>query len=272
MSECYRKCGYQHFRGVLPVDEISAFADLAYRMITPYRGEILRQDGQYAINDFHPSSSLVKNSISNAHLRLPAELKPVYDSLRALITFPAISESLRQLDGAEHYTVHQTIIFISAQTTLPHLDSWSLDTVPHGFAHTLWIPLEDMDYLSGLPAVIPWPVGKLVTEAELGLSDVGLSFRQRHDQYCDVLSRKLLGTGAGIHSSFMRKGDLIVWGSLTPHFSLPSSPFPRKRLSLQVLVRPTHYRWGTFVNQPLMWTQDPVERISDRFSFLVKDN
>jgi hypothetical protein len=272
MNACYKECGYQHFRAALPVDKVSELADLAYRLITPYRGEILRQDGQYAFNEFHPFSLLVKNSVSNAHLRLPADLLPVSDALRALITSSAISDRLRQLDGADHYTVHQSIIFLSAQSTLPHIDSWSMDTAPHGFAHTLWIPLEDMDYLSGVPGVIPWPVGKFVPEAELGLPDIDLSFRERHDRYCGALSRKLLNDGAGIYTSFMRKGDFIVWGSLSPHFSLPSSPFPKKRLSLQVLIRPTHTRWGTFLNQPAQWTPDPTERISDRFSFLIKEN
>jgi hypothetical protein len=269
MNEQYKRDGYRLFRSVLPSDEVTALGDMAYGLITPYRGEIRRQDGSLAFNEYHPSSLLVKNSILNAHFSLPDDLKPISVALSALITSSGIYESLRELDGAEHYTVHQTIIFISAQTTIPHLDSWSIDTAPHGYSHTVWIPLEDMDYLSGLPALVPWPVGKLVTEADLGLPDGDFSFRQRHDRYCVALSERLSSTSADVRTLFMRKGDIVVWSSLTPHFSLPSSPFPRKRLSVQMLIRPTHHRWGNFVIQPAQATPDRAERISERFSFIV---
>ena len=268
MDESYKALGFKHFRGVLPVDEISGLADLAYRLITPYRGEILRQDGKPDFNEFFPSTTLLKNSVCNGHVRLPADLKPVHDALRALVSSAPIYESLRQLDDEEHYTVHQTLIFISSQATPPHLDSWSMDTVPHGFAHTLWIPLEDMDYLAGLPGIIPWPVGKLLTEAELGLAAADLSFRVRHDQHYEALTKKLLAEGAEVYASFMRRGDFLAWASTTPHFSLPSNPFPRRRLSLQVLIRPTRYEWGTFVDQP--GPPAPAERVSDRFDFIVR--
>ena len=269
MDEHYQKNGYRLFRSALPDDEVSALAAKVHGLVTPYRGEIRRQDGSFGFNEFHPSSLLVKNSLLNAHLSLPDDLQPISVALRALITSPALGDCLRELDGAEHYTIHQTLIFIAAQSTLPHLDSWSMDTAPHGFAHTVWIPLEDMDYLSGLPALVPWPVGKLVTEAGLGLPDRDLTFRERHDRYCDGLTERLRHTSADIFTSFLRKGDIMVWSSLTPHFSLPSSPFPRKRLSVQVLIRPTHHRWGNFVNQPAEWTEDRAEKISDRFSFLA---
>lgn len=273
MDAFYRENGYRHLRGVLSVDQVTEFADLAYKMITPYRDEILRQDGRYAFNDFFPSSTLVRNSVSNAHLRLPPELKPVSTSLRALLTSSGIYNALHELDGAEHYTIYQTIIFFAAQSTIPHLDSFSSDTAPHGYAHTMWIPLEDMDYLSGVPAVVPWPIGKLLTESELGLpDDPNLSFRERHDRYCLALSTRLQEEGMDIRTAFMRKGDVLVWGSLTPHFSFPSNPAPRRRLSLQVLVRPTHLTLGNFAWQPAQWEDHPVEQMNSRFDFILKDN
>jgi hypothetical protein len=268
MNEQYKNHGYCLLRSALPVDAVTALSDMVYGLITPYRGEIRRQDGKFAINEFYPGTTLVKNSILNAHLSLPDDLMPLSLALRRLITSAEIYERLHEIDGAEHYTVHQTIIFIASQSTIPHLDSWSMDTAPHGFAHTVWIPLEDMDYLSGLPAVVPWPVGKFMTEAELGLPDGDFSFRERHDRYCDALSERLQSTSADLHTLFMRKGDFAAWSSLTPHLSLPSSPSPRKRLSVQVLIRPTHHRWGNYVNQPAEWTPDRAEEVSDRFSFL----
>ena len=268
MSEQYKACGYRMFRSALPVDQVTALGELAYGMITPYRGQIGRQDGQFAVNEFHPDTTLVRNSVANAHFSMPDDLKPVCTALRTFITLPQIYDCLHALDGAEHYTVHQTIIFMAAQKTIPHLDSWSMDTAPHGYAHTVWIPLEDMDYLSGLPAVTPWPVGKFVPEAELGLPDGDFSFRERHDRYCQALADRLRRTGADVHALFARRGDVMVWSSLTPHFSLPSNPEARRRLSIQVLIRPTHHRWGNYVNQPTEWMPDRAEKVSEHFSFL----
>src|SRR5258708_7538400 len=114
MIEHYKKNGYELFRSVLPVDEVTALGMVAYDAISRYRGELRRQDGQFAVNAFYPDSMLVRNSILNAHFSLPDDLSQVRLALRHLITCSAIYEMLHSLDGAEHYTVHQTIIFLTA--------------------------------------------------------------------------------------------------------------------------------------------------------------
>jgi hypothetical protein len=264
----YHQHGYHVFRSAFPAEQVSTLADLARRLITPYGGLIRRQDGEPAFNEFFPGTQLVQNAPLNAHLSLPEGLESVSATLRALVTSAALGERLRQLDGDEHYTIHQTILFMSAPTTDIHLDSWSIDTAPRGFAHTAWIPLQDMDITSGVPSVIPWPRGKLVTEAELGLADDG-PVNERYDRYHRALAARLLkGTPEAI-TPLMRKGDFIVWSSLTPHFTLPSRPWPTERLALQVLIRPTRSTWGNFYIQPARWSIDRAVRVSERFSFLV---
>jgi hypothetical protein len=263
-------------------DEISALHDTAYDLVTPYRGRILRENGKLEFNQYLPEESfrpwgtdqdgyavLVAYPLLNGHISLPEGLEPLSAALRALITSPALYDRLAELDGAEHYTIHQTILFVAAQKTAIHLDSWTLDTAPHGSAHTVWIPLQDMSHESGVPCVIPWPRNKIVTEEELGLAASDLPFGERYDRYQQALSRKLLESGPDVATSFMRKGDFMVWSSLTPHCTLPSRPRYVKRLSLQVLLRPTHLPWGNFVIQPPRWTPDRAEQVSDRFSFLL---
>jgi hypothetical protein len=269
-NEQYQQRGYKVFRKALPLGTVNALADLA-RGLGSYGGEILRQNGQLEINDVFPGTQLIRNSVLNAHLPISESMKPVYAALRALITSPALAARLRELDNAEHYTIHQTLLFFAAQTTSLHLDSWALDTAPRGFAHTLWIPLQDMDFKSGLPCVIPWPQGKVVTEAELGWTGDG-PYGERYDYYQRALSEKLLGNSPEIETSLMRKGDFIVWSSLTPHFTLPSQPFPTERLSLQVLLRPAHHRWGNFIDQPIDHPTKRVIRITDRFSYFISED
>lgn len=266
----YRRRGYYVFRDVFPVGQIDALADMARNTMPDYQGEHLRQDGRAAVNDFYPGTRLIRNPPFNLHLPLASDLRPLSVALQALITAPALADRLKELDGAEHYHINQTLLFFAAQTTEFHIDSWALDTVPHGGAHTLWIPLRDMDFKSGLPSILPWPMGKLVSEQELGLSS-DRSHAERYARYHEALSAKLLKDGPEITTALVRRGDLMVWSSLTPHFTLPSQPFPTERLSLQVLLRPAHAKWGNFTVQPTDHSSVHVLPASDQFSFFVSD-
>ena len=271
-NQQYQERGYHLFRAAFPRDQIDTIADLANRLIVPYRGEILRQEGgKLAANEFFPGTQIIRNSAFNPHLSLSEALEPLSAALRALITSPALADRLRKLDGAAHYTIQQTLLFFAAQSTGLHLDSWSLDTVPRGFSHTVWIPLQNLDFRSGVPSVIPWPRGKIVTEQELGLEDTDMSFIDRYERYHRALSERLLNDSPEAVTPLMRKGDFIVWSSLTPHFTLPSLPFPTPRLSLQILIRPTHYRWGDFTIQPAEHPVYRAMRMTERFSFYVSE-
>lgn len=263
----YRERGYHVFRGVFPGDEINAVAALA-RQLPVHAGKLHRQDGTFAANDFFPGTKLIRNPPLNLHLALSDELRPLSEALQQLVTSPALARRLRDLDGASHYHINQTLLFFAAQTTGFHLDSWAIDTVPHGGAHTLWIPLQDLDFRSGVPAVIPWPVGKFVTEAELGLRPEGPN-DERYDRYHTALAAKVLNDSPNVATALVRRGDLIVWSSLTPHFTLPSLPFPVERLSVQVLLRPAHLNWGNFTVQPTGYPPTHVVRATEHFSYFV---
>jgi hypothetical protein len=263
----YRRRGYHVFRGAFPVDEVEAIARAVRCSIPAYRGALRRQDGQFASNDFFPDTQLVRNPLLHPHADLPADLGEIRDRLCGLVTSPALAGQLQELDGEGHYIVHQSLLFFAAQTTELHLDSWSLDTTPRGLTHTVWIPLQDMDHRSGVPCVIPWPRGDVVTEAALGLMPGSADPRdERYALYHQALRAKLLSTSPEVVASLMRKGDCMIWSSLTPHFTLPSHPFPAERLSLQVLIRPAHRRWGDFLSQPFDRNSLQLHRVNVHFS------
>jgi hypothetical protein len=268
----YGERGYQVFRGVFPADEISTIAELA-RQVPVYAGKLRRQDGVFAANDFFPGTMLVRNPLLHPHLSLPGELAPLSAALRQLVTSPAIADQLRLLDGRrQHYIIHQTLLFFAAQTTEMHLDSWSLDTSPRGLSHTVWIPLQSMDHKSGVPCVIPWPRREVVTESMLGLTPGGADPREeRYELYHRALRERLLSGSPEIATSLMRCGDFMIWSPLTPHFTLPSFPFPAERLSLQVLIRPAGPRWGDFLSQPYDRHSLQLEQVSPNFSIRVMD-
>lgn len=267
-SRHYRRRGYQVFRKAFPSYQISAIADMARRLIPAYTGKLRRQDGNFAANEFFPGTRLVRNSPLHPNLPLPGDLEPLSSALHALVTSPALAERLALLDGASHYIIHQTLLFFAAQTTDLHLDSWSVDTAPRGHAHTIWIPLQELDHRSGVPSVIPWPRGKVVTEAELGLPEAGTR-DERYARYHQALRDRLQASSPEAVLPLLRMGDLIVWASLTPHFTLPAQSFPAERLSLQVLIRPADSRWGDFLDQPYDRTSVELQRVTNRFSVRI---
>lgn len=268
----YRARGYHLFRRAFPADEIGAISDMIRRLIPSHSGELRRQDGSFAANRFFPGTTLVSNNLLHPHISLPGELAPLCAALRALITSSALAERLRSLDGVRHYTVHQSLLFFAAQTTELHLDSWSVDTAPLGHSHTVWIPLQDLDHRSGIPCVVPWPAGKVVTEQDLGLArDEAMSRDVRYERYHQALRAKLMAGSPEIATALMRKGDFMVWSSLTPHLTLPAQSFPSERLSLQVLIRPADRRWGDFLEQPYDRTSLQLKRVSKHFSIRVMD-
>jgi len=266
----YRDSGYKVLRGVLPTDSIDALAGIVRSEVLPHQGPLLRQDGQVAPHEFFPGTTLIRNPLANAHLPISQAMEPLESALTAIVTSSQLAEALRKLDGADHYNIHQTLLFFAAQTTELHIDSWGLDTAPHGFAHTLWIPLQDMTPALGLPSVIPWPRGKVVTEADLGLPSSG-SNTDRYERYHRALSAKLMADSPAVATAVVRRGDLIVWTSLTPHFTLPARHHPGERLSLQVLLRPAHTRWGNFTVQPSDHSTNRHIRKTERFSYFVYD-
>src|SRR5262245_19152991 len=268
----YRARGYHLFRRAFAADEIGAIADMIRRLVPLHTGELRRQDGAFAANQFFPGTTLVSNNLLHPHLSLPGELAPLSAALRALITSSALGERLRSLDGERHYTIHQSLLFFAAQTTELHLDSWSVDTSPLGHSHTVWIPLQDLDHRSGIPCVVPWPAGKVVTEQDLGLArEDTMSRDDRYERYHQALRAKLMGGSPEIATSLMRKGDFMVWSSLTPHLTLPAQSFPSERLSLQVLIRPADQRWGDFLEQPYDRTSLQLVKVSPYFSIRVMD-
>ena len=264
----YLERGYCVLRGILPRADVERLAEQARTLLPSYDGEFLRQNGRREGNDFFPGTKLIRNSPANLHLGLTPDLEPVCEALRTIVTSPALADRLRELDGAQHYHINQTLLFFAAQTTALHIDSWGVDTVPRGAAHTLWIPLQELDQRSGIPAIVPWPVGKVVSEQELGL-DTSAPHGERYDRYHRALSDKLLGSSPDLVAALAKPGDVVVWSCLTPHLTLPAQPFPKERLSIQVLLRPAHMNWGNFTVQPESYPTTHVVRATDRFSYFV---
>lgn len=265
----YRHKGFQIFRDALDAKAVEAVAMQA-RTIPAYDGKLLRQNGAVEVNDFIPNSRLIRNSLANPHLPLNPDVEPFSAALTRLLSSQALIDHLKMLDGAKSYIIHQVLCFFAAQTTELHIDSWAVDTVPRGYAHTLWIPLQDMGSRSGMPAVMSWPLGKYLSESDLGVEASG-DQAERYERYHHAFERRLLDERPEFTTALLRRGDFFVWSSLTPHLTLPSLPHPMERLSLQVLVKPVELRRGSFLEQPEAWFPERAIKVNDNLFFYVPE-
>lgn len=269
VQQSYRQRGYHVFRNALPVESVNALANLVHSHIRYRQEPLLRHDGSFSTHRYAQGTELIQNSLMDCHLPFTTAMQPVETALASLIASPAVASHLRQLDGAAHYTIHQTIFFFIAQATDLHFDGWGFDTSPRGHVHTLWIPLQDMSHRSGLPSVIAWEQGKILSEADLGLSSENES-AGRYERYHNAFIERVMRGSPELTTCMLRKGDFMVWSSTTPHLSLPAFERPVERMSLQVLLRPSHLAWGNFFNQPTeIWHGRYINPSSD-FSYLVK--
>jgi len=269
IQQSYQQRGYHVFRKALPVEAIDALAKLVHGHIQCRQEPLLRHDGSFSTHSYAHGTALIQNSLMDCHLPFHSAMQPVETALASVIASPEMASCLRQLDSAAHYTIHQTIFFFIAQMTDLHFDGWGFDTSPRGHAHTLWIPLQDMDHRSGLPSVIAWKRGKVLSEADLGLSSAD-QFEGRYEHYHNAFVPQVMRDSPELTTCVLHKGDFMVWSSTTPHLSLPAFERPVERLSLQVLLRPSHMAWGNFFNQPTeIWHGRYINPSSD-FSYLVK--
>src|SRR3954470_14927165 len=120
VQQSYHQRGYHVFRNALPVASVNALANLVHSHIRHQQEPLLRHDGSFSTHRYAQGTALIQNSLMDCHLPFTNAMQPVETALASLIASPAVASHLRQLDGAAHYTIHQTIFFFIAQATDLH--------------------------------------------------------------------------------------------------------------------------------------------------------
>jgi len=249
VSAFYQQYGYAIFRGVIPLAKIDALRTTVESEVIAADGSFLRyQTAARDPNRFVEEASgqrLVANALLNPHAQ--PETPRTAAAIGDLLLTDGVADLLASIDGAENYTVHQTILFFMPPGTHVHIDGWGFDTVPRGFAHTIWLPLERVDLRNGPLAVVPWPRGKVVSPVELGVeepSEPADVSRRPHIAYHAALQNYLRRHSPDCVVPQLDPGDMVVFASTTPHGTLPfQSP---SRAAMQVLVRPSNLRWASW--------------------------
>jgi hypothetical protein len=246
----YHDNGFSIFRSVLPVSAIDALVNPIKTDLTEYDGPIARHYGDPAPHVLSADGRIL-NSIAQPHLVTVPALQAFREAAVAVFCHPAVADCLGKLDGQHSYGFQGALLFFVSPLTTIHDDSWSCNTLPPGGSFTVWIPLEEFDAFSGPPYVIRWPLGKLMTPAELGIEfppeDTPGWAHIAQPHYDAALGAKVRRDGMAMIVPFLHRGDMLIFASTTPHGSLPAHPADRSRLSLQGIYRPMGVPWGAYL-------------------------
>lgn len=248
ISAFYQKNGYAIFRDVLPTEKIDALrATVESEVIASDRSFLRHKSTAAEPNCFIEigGQRVLANALLNPHAQ--QETPRTGAAIEDLLLSETVADLLTSVDGANNYTVQQTILFFMPPGTGLHLDGWSFDTEPRGLGHTIWIPLEAVTLRNGPLAIVPWPRGKIVSPVELGVeepTEPADDPRRPYEAYHVALSAFLRRHAPDCVVSQLEPGDLVVFASSTPHGTLPfAAP---SRWAMQVIVRPSNLRWGSW--------------------------
>jgi hypothetical protein len=195
-----------------------------------------------------PQRRYIQNQLLNPEYE--KELPETAAAILDLLCSKQLFDCLHALDREQEYAIHQVILFFVGPASSVHIDGWFLDTTPHGLMHTVWIPLETLTLRNGPTCVYRWPREHFVRGKTLGLSDSIFvdedpDLRNYHG-YQSKLTEHVRAQQPAAMMMQMKPGDFAIWGSLTPHGTLPAAEEGASRLSMQVLVRPSRLPFGSF--------------------------
>ena len=246
VSSFYQRYGYAIFRDAIDRTKIDALRSVIEdEVIASKRAFLRHKSSKREPNAFVEGTRLPNDGLLNAHAQV--ETPRTAAAIESLLLTDCVADLLTSIDGANNYTVHQTILFFTPPGTHLHLDGWSFDTEPRGFFHTVWIPLESVGLQNGPIFIVPWPRGTVVSPATLGVEEPCEppdGSRRPKVAYHAALEGYLRRHAPDYVVPQLDPGDMVAFASTTPHGTLPFvSP---SRWAMQVIVRPSNLRWGSW--------------------------
>lgn len=270
----YRSRGFAIFRQALDPALVAAVSRTAEDHVRPYRGKLRRHDDRVVPHDYYDAPGLSpiersRNGLIQAHLLRDGPVQPFAAALVRMLTSDCLFACFRALNGANHYTLHQSIFFFNSPLTTIHLDRMTLDTHPTGGAFAAWIPIDPIELENGPIFVVPRPAGQYDSGDELGIA-VDDDRRAMRWAHIVALRRKMHDQSAELVAPLLHPGDVLVIAPSTPHGSFAPYAARARRLSIQAIYRATRYdRWGAYPDhhEPHAVATEET-RITPHFSFL----
>lgn len=252
--------GYRIFRAAI---DVSALTEAENACKAALCGPLPRHlDKTMRRSDFDdlPPVERTRYGLPNAHLLDKPEIQPFVGAFVQILTSDAMFSCLHAVDGEEHYTLHQTIFFFESPCTVPHIEAMTMDTVPQGRSHTVWMAVDDITPMNGPPFVVPVPRGQYDPYPSDGTKE----------SHRAMVLAGIVARHSPTLTLALTAGSLAIWAPSTPHGSMPPHPGHERRRSFQAIYRPTRLtRWGAYPDHDQLHDPESHERrINDHFSFL----
>lgn len=235
----YKTEGYVVCQNLVPVELIDKLLNLYKQQIVPSEEKFLRQmTNQHELND--PNEfGYVKQDFLDVH---NYEKFPEFStSVKEILCSDAIQNTLKEITGYNSFRWMQSLLFDANRETIPHHDSYYLDTVPAGHLTAVWIALEDIDERAGRFYVIPKSTNDVV-------------YNLPHPQWLAKMQEYFDSNLDKIVAPALSKGDALFWNSEIIHGALPTGDQRFSRKSLTGHFVPTEYKYGN-----LFFTKEYVE-------------
>ena len=154
--------------------------------------------------------NLIKESILNPSTL--GTIKPLSKSIKKIIYSPEVYDQLENLfDKSKLSKIcsWQDMLFDRSTGTIPHIDSWYLDTYPRGNLIGAWFALEDIQKENGSFYVFP-KTHNLNWSNTFGMS------HEEFVKHIKIYTEKHLSQKKEL---YLKKGDVVFWNSLLIHGS-----------------------------------------------------
>lgn len=126
------------------------------------------------------------------------------------------------IDAQKVICCWQDMLFEKSTATLPHIDSWYLDTVPFGGVIGCWVALE---------RIRPEGGNFYIVEGS-HKEDWRELYSEEHDTFTKKINEYVEKNRHKIKDILLEPGDVVLWGSTLIHGSKPQAMQGHSRLSL----------------------------------------
>ncbi|MBV9386603.1 MAG: phytanoyl-CoA dioxygenase family protein [Chroococcidiopsidaceae cyanobacterium CP_BM_ER_R8_30] len=221
--------GYVVCRDLVSIDLIDKLISLYKKQIAPSKEPFLRQ----MTNKFEPNElnefGYVKQDFLDVH---NYEKFPDFSSaVKEVICSNEIQNVLKQLTGKDAFNWMQSLLFDLNRETIPHHDSYYLDTVPGGGSVAVWIALEDINEKAGRFYLIP-------NSEDAAIHDLP------HPLWLGKMQEYFAANQDKVHAPALNKGDAIFWRSRIVHGAFPIVDPSLSRKSLTSHFVPSDSKYG----------------------------
>jgi phytanoyl-CoA hydroxylase len=256
MSTHYQEQGYVVLKDVIKDDAIEAYLDAIQSEVSKKSFNYVYTQHKHTYERLrHNTEGLLEDSIQNPHA-YPWS-KKVRDAVLNIICDDAVLKQLADAaDSESNFAIWQSMYFDKSTGTLPHQDSYYLDTDPYGGVIGIWFALEDISIEAGPFYVIR------------GSDRAGVMFEEcrdrarymDHDQFTEKMIAYEAQNTKNVVPLLAEKGDIVIWNSTLVHGALSQRSPTASRKSLTAHYFPVGAKLKFFDEVPKL-TKPPGHNV-----------